>query len=72
MAATSSSWWHWTKQTGRNAWQVNRSIDYKDLDGNGKPQVDGDYRKAFATCQVIEAGEHPCPAEPGIQSAICL
>jgi outer membrane protein assembly factor BamB len=44
------------KQTGRNAWLVNRSIDYKDLDGSGKPQVDGDYRKAFATCQVIETG----------------
>jgi outer membrane protein assembly factor BamB len=44
------------KATGRTAWQVNRSIDYKDLDASGKPLVDGDYRKAFATCQVIDRG----------------
>jgi outer membrane protein assembly factor BamB len=42
------------KKTGATAWQVPRSIDYRDLDASGKPQVDGDYRKAFATCQVIE------------------
>lgn len=40
------------KRTGRTVWQTNRSIDFQDLDENGKPAADGDMRKAFATPQV--------------------
>jgi outer membrane protein assembly factor BamB len=40
------------KQTGRTVWQRNRSIDYQDLGADGQPEMAGDYRKAFATCQV--------------------
>jgi outer membrane protein assembly factor BamB len=40
------------KQTGRTVWQKNRSIDYQDLGPDGQPEMGGDYRKAFATCQV--------------------
>lgn len=47
------------KATGKTVWKRERSIDFKDLGPNGKPEVDGDYRKAFATCQVIEAGGGP-------------
>ncbi|HWQ93319.1 MAG TPA: PQQ-binding-like beta-propeller repeat protein, partial [Clostridia bacterium] len=42
------------KQTGQTRWQTNRTVDYRDLGLDGKPQMDGDYRKAFATCQVTE------------------
>jgi outer membrane protein assembly factor BamB len=37
------------KKTGRTAWRHPRSIDYKDLGPDGKPQADGDFRKAFST-----------------------
>jgi outer membrane protein assembly factor BamB len=37
------------KKTGKTAWRQQRSIDYKDLGPDGKPQADGDFRKAFST-----------------------
>lgn len=40
------------KATGRTLWRQNRSIDFKDLKPDGKPDSDGDWRKAFATCHV--------------------
>jgi outer membrane protein assembly factor BamB len=40
------------KQTGKTVWQTKRSIDFQDLDANGKPAADGDYRKGFATPHV--------------------
>ena len=40
------------KRTGKTVWRKERSIDFKDLDADGKPQTDGDLRKAFATPQV--------------------
>ncbi len=40
------------KKTGRTVWQKNRSVDYKDLDPDGRVQSEGDFRKGFATCQI--------------------
>jgi outer membrane protein assembly factor BamB len=40
------------KWTGKTVWQTRRSIDFQDLDKNGKPADDGDQRKAFSTPQV--------------------
>jgi len=40
--------------TGKTVWKVNRSLDYKDLGPDGKPDSEGDWRKAFATCHVAE------------------
>jgi outer membrane protein assembly factor BamB len=40
------------KRTGRTVWRTERSIDFKDLDKNGKPVADGDERKAFSTPHV--------------------
>jgi outer membrane protein assembly factor BamB len=40
------------KRTGRTAWQKNRSIDFRDLGPDGQPELGGDSRKAFATCQI--------------------
>jgi outer membrane protein assembly factor BamB len=45
--------------TGRTLWRRERSIDFKDLGLDGKPQMDGDYRKAFATCHILEAPAGP-------------
>lgn len=40
------------KKTGQTVWQTRRSIDFQDLDENGKPAADGDLRKAFSTPHV--------------------
>jgi outer membrane protein assembly factor BamB len=42
------------KKTGKTVWITRRSIDFQDLDKNGKPTADGDLRKAFATPQVAQ------------------
>jgi outer membrane protein assembly factor BamB len=42
------------KKTGRTVWKTDRSIDFKDLDANGKPSADGDFRKAFSTPHLIQ------------------
>jgi outer membrane protein assembly factor BamB len=40
------------KTTGKTVWKTDRSVDYRDLGADGKPRMDGDFRKAFATPQV--------------------
>lgn len=42
------------KNTGKTVWQTNRSIDFQDLDKNGKPAAEGDLRKAFSTPHVTQ------------------
>ncbi len=39
-------------RTGKTVWQTGRSIDFQDLDQNGKPAAEGDLRKAFSTPHV--------------------
>ncbi len=41
------------KKTGKTAWETPRSVDYKDLK-DGKPEADGDWRKAFGTPHVLD------------------
>jgi outer membrane protein assembly factor BamB len=40
------------KTTGQTVWRKDRSIDFQDLGPDGKPEMEGDERKAFATCQI--------------------
>jgi outer membrane protein assembly factor BamB len=47
------------KYTGRTVWRRERSIDFKDLDADGKPSSEGDLRKAFATPHVATLGGQP-------------
>lgn len=47
------------KTSGKTVWKVNRSIDFKDLDPDGKPVSEGDFRKAFATPHVAEINGVP-------------
>lgn len=42
-------------QTGKTVWRSDRTIQWQDLDANGKPKREGDFRKGFATPIVIEA-----------------
>lgn len=44
------------QRTGKTVWRRERSIDFKDLGPDGKPESEGDWRKAFATCQVATLG----------------
>jgi outer membrane protein assembly factor BamB len=47
------------KHTGKTVWRTPRSVDFKDLEPDGKPKGDGDFRKAFATPQVITVAGQP-------------
>ena len=47
------------KNTGKTVWKTPRSIDFKDLDPDGKPKGDGDFRKAFATPHIVDVGGQP-------------
>ena len=47
------------KKTGKTVWQTARSIDYQDLGKDGKPEGEGDYRKAFSTPHVLEQPGQP-------------
>jgi outer membrane protein assembly factor BamB len=47
------------KRTGKTVWKTERSIDFKDLGPDGKPQAEGDMRKAFATPQIITVNGTP-------------
>lgn len=40
------------KRTGKTVWEKPRSIDFQDLDDHGRPMIEGDLRKAFATPHV--------------------
>jgi outer membrane protein assembly factor BamB len=44
------------KMTGKTVWKTDRSVDYKDLDADGKPMAGGDFRKAFSTPIIIDNG----------------
>lgn len=41
------------KKTGKTVWRTERSVDYQDLDADGKPKRDGDLRKAYGTPLIV-------------------
>ena len=47
------------KRTGKTVWKTERSIDFKDLGPDGKPEAEGDMRKAFATPQIVTVSGAP-------------
>ncbi len=47
------------KKTGKTVWRKERSIDFKDLEANGKPKAEGDFRKCFATPHVATIDGKP-------------
>jgi outer membrane protein assembly factor BamB len=57
------------KLTGKTVWRRDRSIDYKDLEPNGKPRADGDFRKAFGTPHVATLGGRPTLISQGALAA---
>jgi outer membrane protein assembly factor BamB len=57
------------KRTGRTVWRKDRSIDFKDLGSDGKPEAEGDLRKAFATPHVATVGGRPVWLSLGAKAA---
>lgn len=56
------------KHTGRTVWCKERSIDFKDLGPDGKPDSEGDWRKAFATCHVATLDGAPVLLSQGAKA----
>ena len=42
------------KRTGKNVWKTDRTAEWNDLDSNGKPKGEGDFRKAYSTPLIAE------------------
>jgi outer membrane protein assembly factor BamB len=57
------------KHTGKTVWRTERSIDFKDLTADGKPQADGDFRKGFATPLIVMVGNQPVMISLGSKAA---
>jgi len=53
------------KTTGKTVWEADRSTKWDDLDKQGNPIREGDFRKAFTTPLVIETDGGPQLVSPG-------
>ena len=49
-----------------------RSIDYQDIQPNGKPMADGDMRKAFSTPRIMMDDGKPILISIGSHAFYCL
>jgi outer membrane protein assembly factor BamB len=56
------------KRTGQTVWRRERSLDYQDLDATGKPELEGDLRKAFGTCHVAMLDGRPTLLSQGAKA----
>ena len=57
------------KQTGKTIWRTERSVDFKDLGPDGKPDREGDWRKAYSTPRVFEINGKPFLFSQGSKAA---
>jgi outer membrane protein assembly factor BamB len=57
------------KRTGKTVWRTARSIDFKDLGPDGKPQAEGDFRKAFSTPHIVTVDGRPIMVSLGAKAA---
>jgi outer membrane protein assembly factor BamB len=57
------------KRSGKTVWRTERSIDFQDLGPDGKPQADGDFRKAFSTPHIATFGGRPLLISLGSKAA---
>ncbi len=44
-------------RTGQTVWRTDRTTDFRDLEPDGTPRADGDYRKAYSTPGLIQVGQ---------------
>lgn len=57
------------KHTGQTRWRSDRSTDFKDLEPDGTPRGEGDYRKAYGTPGVFKVGDRLQVASVGARAA---
>ncbi len=57
------------KDTGKTVWRTERSITFNDLGPDGKPEGEGDFRKGFATPQIVMSGGSPVLISLGSKAA---
>jgi outer membrane protein assembly factor BamB len=57
------------KLTGKEIWKTDRATEWTDLDENGKPKRDGDFRKAYSTPIVALLDGREQLLAPGSQAA---
>ncbi|MFW6162808.1 MAG: PQQ-binding-like beta-propeller repeat protein [Planctomycetota bacterium] len=57
------------KTSGKTVWKTDRSTEWHDLDAQGRPKREGDFRKAFCTPLVIEANGEPLMISLGAKAA---
>jgi outer membrane protein assembly factor BamB len=57
------------KRSGKTMWRTNRSVDFQDVGPDGKVQGDGDFRKGFATPQIVMVGDRPVLVSLGSKAA---
>lgn len=53
------------KDTGATVWKADRSTQWTDLDEDGQPLREGDFRKAFTTPLIVRVNERPLLISPG-------
>ncbi len=42
------------KQTGKTIWKTDRTANWNDLEPDGRPRAEGDYRKAYSTPLIVD------------------
>lgn len=47
------------KDSGEVVWKTDRTTNWQDLDVNGEPKREGDFRKAFSTPLIVEHNDKP-------------
>lgn len=56
---------------GHTVWKTDRSVDFQDLDANGKPIREGDFRKAFSSPLVVNHEGRPLLLSAGSKATYC-
>jgi outer membrane protein assembly factor BamB len=57
------------KDTGKSVWRTDRSVAFNDLGPDGKPQAEGDFRKAFSTPEIVTVNGKPVLVSVGSKAA---
>src|SRR5580765_5588403 len=57
------------KDTGKTVWQTKRSVNFQDLEPDGRVKADGDFRKAFSTPTIVMVGNEPVFVSLGSKAA---
>ncbi|HET6249456.1 MAG TPA: PQQ-binding-like beta-propeller repeat protein [Tepidisphaeraceae bacterium] len=59
------------KSTGKTVWKTNRSFNFNDIQPNGRPVGNGDFRKAFSTPRIMEFQDRPLLISVGSHAVYC-